>query len=141
MRTQMLILVFLCAINVVAFMVLNAQTGGAYIFPFVGYSHGVNQTGTLEDYEDNFNSTGTVEAWQPSGSFGFAGDIFGGLNLFWNTFRFLIDGFGMTLEWVGSFIPAGQGIFVFIATALRVLFGIMFVTLVIEIITGRSFFD
>jgi len=147
MMTQFKILLFLVSINVVAYMVLNAQTGGTYIFPGVQYSAPMNGTGSMSDLEQNFNGTNVLGGingtggWQPSGNYGWAGDIFSGLNMFWNTFRFLIDGLGMTIDWVGSMIPAGQIMFNFIAWIFRILGGVIFVTLVYEMITGRNLME
>ena len=141
MMTQFKILLFLLCINVVAYMVLNAQTGGAYLFPGVQYSAPLNETGSMSSLEENFNGTGIVDTWTPVGGLGFAGDISSGLNMFWNTFRFLIDGLGMTIDWVGSMIPAGQVMFTFIAWIFRILGGVMFLTLAVELITGRQMME
>lgn len=137
----MTILFFFLIINSVAYVVLNAQTNGAYLFPGVKYTQTLNGTGNITDYENKFNATGMVEDWQAVGSYGFAGDIFSGLNLFWNVFRFLVDGLGMTLEWIGSVIPVAETGFTWIAYIIRIACAVMFVTLVIELITGRQFFD
>jgi hypothetical protein len=141
MITQFKILFFFLCINVVAFGVLYTQTGGDYLIPGLGYSHPLNSTGTLDEYESNFNGTSMVDTWNPVGGYGFAGDIFSGLNMFWTTFRFLIDGLGMTLEWVGSFVPAASTAFTIIAWIIRILTGCMIATLVIEVITGRQFLE
>ena len=150
MMLQFKILLFLLCVNVVAYVVLNAQTGGAYIFPGVQYSAPLNETGSLSDLEENFNGTNAVETWKPVGGLGFAGDIYSGLNMFWSTFRFLIDGLGMTIEWVGSIVPAGSVIafagqnltmFEIIAWVFRIMGGVVFLTLAIELITGRQLME
>ncbi|MGD2090783.1 MAG: hypothetical protein PVH61_31715 [Candidatus Aminicenantes bacterium] len=139
MITQFKILFFFLCINVIAFGVVYVQSQGTVLVPGGTYSQGLNSTGTLEEYESNFNASGLVDTWEPVGGYGFAGDIFSGLNMFWNVFRFLIDGLGMTLEWVGSFIPVANVAFTAIAWILRILTGAMVATLVIEMITGRQF--
>lgn len=139
--TQFKILLFLLCVNVCAYVILNAQTGGAYIFPGVQYAAPMNETGSLSDLEENFNGTEAVETWKPVGGLGFAGDIFSGLNMFWNTFRFLIDGLGMTIDWVGSMIPAGQTMFALIAWIFRILGGVVFLTLAVELISGRQLME
>lgn len=141
MMTQFKILLFILCINVIAIAVLATTTEGTYMFPFVEYTHPLNSTGTLEEYEENFNGTALVDTWQPQTGFGFAGDIFSGLNMFWTIFRFLFDGLGMTLEWVGSFVPAASTAFTVIAWVLRILTAVMSVTLVIEFITGRQLME
>ena len=132
------IFLFLLALNITAYVVLTATTGGVYLFPFVQYSHGLNSTGNVTNYETAFNGTQAVEQWDPQGGYGFAGDLFSGLNMFWTTFRFLIDGLGMTLDWVGSFIPAAQTSFTYIAWMIRVMFGVVTVVMVYQFITGRN---
>ena len=145
--TQFKILLFLLCVNICAYVILNAQTGGAYVFPGVQYTAPLNETGSLEDLEENFNGTNLIGGpdgsggWQPQGGLGFAGDIFSGLNMFWSTFRFLIDGLGMTIEWVGSVIPAGQTMFSLIAWVFRILGAVVFFTLAIEMITGRQLME
>lgn len=126
------------AINITAFVTLTATSGGDYLFPFVQYSHGLNNTGNVTSYEEAFNGTAIVDQWNPQGGYGFAGDLFSGLNMFWTTFRFLIDGLGMTLEWAGSFIPAAQTSFTYIAWILRVMFAVVTIVMVYQFITGRS---
>lgn len=123
----------------VAFGILYVQTQGTVILPGGDYAQPLNSTGTLDEYEDNFNASGLVDTWEPVGGYGFAGDIFTGLNMFWTVFRFLIDGLGMTLEWVGSFVPVASTAFNIIAWVIRILTSCMVATLVIEVITGRQF--
>jgi hypothetical protein len=132
------ILLFLLCVNVVAAFALNAQTGGQYLFPGVGYAHPLNSTGDADSYEENFNSSGLVEQWDPQGGYGFAGDLYSGLNMFWTMFRFLFDGVGMTLEWCGSFIPVAQTSFSYIAWMLRTLTAAVAVVFVVQMITGRD---
>ena len=139
MITQFKILFFFLCINVVAFAVLYINTQGSIIVPGLDYAYPLNSTGSLSEYESNFNGSSLVDTWEPVGGYGFAGDIFTGLNMFWTVFRFLIDGLGMALEWVGSFIPVASTAFTVIAWILRILAAVMVATLVIEMITGRQF--
>lgn len=141
MMTQFKVLLFILCINVIAIAVLTTTTSGTPMFPFVKYSQPLNSTGTVEEYEENFNGTGLVDTWQPQSGFGFAGDIFSGLNMFWSIFRFLIDGLPMTLEWVGSFVPAASTAFTVFAWIIRILTGVMTTTLVVEFITGRQLLE
>lgn len=151
--TQFKILLFLLCVNISACVILNAQTGGAYIFAGVRYAAPLNETGSLSDLEENFNGTQIIGGpdgtggWQPVGGLGFAGDIFSSLNMFWNIFRFLIDGLGMTIEWVGSMSPTGQAVFMglsmfqAIAWLFRILGGVVFTTLIIEFISNRNLME
>jgi hypothetical protein len=139
--TQFKILFFFLCINVVAFGVLFALGQGTVLIPGLNQAYATNSTGSLTEYEQNFNGTSNVDSWQPVGGYGFAGDIYSGLNMFWTVFRFLIDGLGMALEWIGSFIPAANTAFTIVAWIIRILCGATFATLVFEIITGRQLLE
>jgi hypothetical protein len=143
MITQFKILFFFLCINVVSMVVLGAYTGTGFSFPFVDYTHPLNSTGTIDEYEENFNGSALVGGesgaggWNPVGGYGFAGDIFSALNMFWQVFRFLVDGLPLTLEWIGSMIPVASTAFTLFAYVLRILTAVMTTTLVIEFISGR----
>lgn len=141
MKTQFKILLFLFCINVTAYAVLTATTtSGEYIFPGVQYSGAANATSDLDQFESEFNATDAASSWSatPFSGIPLVGDIFSGLNMLFSRIRFLVDGFGMTLEWIGSFIPVAQTAFTWIAYILRGVFAICAFTLVIELITGRE---
>ncbi len=141
MQTQFRIILWFLLFNIVAFVVLNATTNGEYLFPGVDQMHPINATGNVTEYEDQFNGTQLVEGWQPAGNYGFAGDLFSGLNMFWNMFRFIIDGVGMTIEWVATFIPAASTALTWVAYIIRGIMAAIAASMVIEFITGRQLLD
>lgn len=139
MKTQFIFLVLVACLNVTALLVLNISVSGTPIIAGLDYVHPVNGT-DYDDFEERFNATDTMDRWSDSPFSGIPliGDTFSGLSNFFDTFRFLIDGVGTLIEWCGSFIPAGQTVFTYIAWAIRVLTGIMAVTLIVEFISGRE---
>ena len=67
MQLQMRILTYFFILNIVSFVVINATTNGAYLFPGVQYAHAVNATGNITDYTGKLNASETVDSWTPVG--------------------------------------------------------------------------
>lgn len=144
MITQVKVLMFLFLLNVVSFVVLNATAGdGSPFVPGVQYSQPLSQTANVTQYEEQFNATGLVEDWDIAPEIGIPlfGDIFYTATEFVKQFRFLIDGFAVTFDWMAGFIPATGGAIAlsWIAFIIRSVGAIFGVTLVFEIISGRRF--
>ena len=142
MMTQFKILLFIFILNVVAGLVMNAQTGGTYFIAGTQYMHGLNATSDTDTFESELNATDIAGNWQatPFSGIPVIGDIFAGLNLLVKNLKFLFTGFSSMLQWVGTFIPSsgGRTALNLIAAALNAVFGLMCVTLVIEMISGRQ---
>lgn len=140
--TQMKVLIFMFILNIVAYVVVNATAAdGSPFVPGVQYSHGLNQTANVTQFEEQFNATEMVESWDTPPEVGIPlfGDIFYVATDFLNKFRFLIDGFAMTFDWAAGFISVSSGpnALNWIALIVRSV-GVIFVaTLLFEIISGR----
>jgi len=141
MKTQFTFLLVILCVNISAFMVMNTmKTDGTPIVPGVQYVQPINASGSISDYEKRFNTTETVDEWSASPFSGIPiiGDLFTGLSQFYDQFKFLMDGIPALLDWFGSFLPVQATTFTVIAWAVRIITGIMFVTLVIEFVSGRE---
>ena len=138
MKTQFTFLLIILCVNVSIFMVMGAtKTDGSPLVAGVEYTHPLNATG-VGGYD--FNATDVYDTWSDSTpDTGFAlGDLFGGIGQFFEQFRFLIDGVPALLDWFSSFLPVQASVFSLLAWAIRVVTGAMFVTLIIEFISGRE---
>jgi hypothetical protein len=145
MITQVKLLLFLFCLNIVSYFVLSATTNtGLYFIPGIDYSHPLNSTGNLSQMQDSFNGSGLIDLWGPGrqqGFLGTVGDFFYGVTNFFAKMRFLVDGFGMTLEWCGSMIPVATEAFRIIRYILTGVWGIVMFTLAVELISGRQLLD
>jgi len=144
MMTQFKILMFLFILNVSSFVVMNAATAsGDPLVPGAQYSRPINDTGLTEQAEAQFNATEMIEEWDTSPEIGIPlfGDIYYVAVSFVSKMRFLFDGFGMTMDWAGSFISSSGGFNALNAIGLiiRAIGVIMVATLVFEVISGRRF--
>lgn len=120
-------------------MVMSAtDSAGGPIVPGMNYTTPINGTGTLEDWESRFNATTTAESWDPPLEIPFIGDLVSGFSQFYTQFKFLMDGIPALLDWASSMIPVSTTAFTVIAWSIRILTSIMFVTLIIEFISGRE---
>jgi hypothetical protein len=141
MKTQMLFLLIVACINVSLFIASNlTTTTGEPLIAGMGYTSPLNSSSTIADFESRINATSAFENWQDTQDSGYfnIGDVFSGLSQFWATFRFLIDGIPALFDYMGSFIPVASSGFTYVAWGFRILTGIMFVTLVIEFVSGRE---
>lgn len=142
MKTQFMALLFLFVLNVASFIVMTAQTSnGEPIVPGVKYATGLNATANIEQIEEQFNGTALVAEWTTPPDVGIPlfGDIYYVTIAFAKNMRFLFDGFAMTFDWMGGFIPTtgGQVILGYMALIIRAVGAIMVGTLIFEIISGR----
>jgi len=138
MKTQFTFLLIILCVNVSIFVVMGAtKADGSPLVSGVEYTQPLNATGA-SGYD--FNATDVYDTWSDSSSdTGFAlGDLFGGIGQFFDQFRFLIDGIPSLLDWFSSFLPVQVSVFTIIAWAIRIITGAMFVTLIIEFISGRE---
>jgi len=141
MKTQFTFLLIILCVNVSIYMVMTTtKADGSPLVAGVEYSQPLNATGDIEDYADHFNATDVYDTWSDSSpDTGFAlGDLFGGVGQFFEQFKFLIDGVPSLLDWFGSFFPVQISVLTVISWAIRVITGVMFVTLIIEFISGRE---
>jgi hypothetical protein len=145
MITQVKILLFVFCLNIVSYYVLTATTGsGVYMFAGVNYAHPLNSTGNLTQFQGSFNASGVVDIWgagRQAGFLGTIGDFFFGVQRFFESMRFLVDGFGMTLDWCSSMIPVATQAFQIIRYILSAVWAIVMFTLAIELISGRQLLD
>jgi hypothetical protein len=146
MITQIKLLLFLFCLNIVSYVVLSATTsGGGYFVAGVNYTHPLNATGNLTQFQEGFNTSGIIDVWQgqgrQAGFLGTIGDFFYGVTSFFNSVRFLVDGFGMTLDWCGSMIPVAQTAFTWIRYILTGVWAMVMFTLAVELISGRQLLD
>lgn len=144
MKTQMYFLIAIACMNITIFMVMNARgENNEYLFPGVNYTRPLNASGTVSNYEERFNASDVVEKWQstPFSGIPVIGDIFSGLSLFYNQYRFLIDGVPALTDWFSSFVPVNNTAFAIFSNAFRVLVAIMVATLLIEFVSGRRLID
>lgn len=142
MITQFKILFGFFILNIVAFSAMNATTGaGEPLIPGVQYAQGIEATANLTQTEQQFNATAMIDEWDTSPEIGIPlfGDIYFVAISFAKKMRFLFDGFAMTLEWFGGFIPStgGQAALSFITLIIRGALAVMVGTLIFEIISGR----
>lgn len=141
MKSQFIFLTIVLSLNLTIALVMAIETtDGEPLIPGVEYVHPVNASGSFDEYAERFNATDVMDKWgaTPFDGVPILGDIFSGGNQFWNVFGFLIDGVPSLLTWTGSFLPTSQAVFGLIADVVRVVTSVMFVTLVIEFISGRE---
>jgi hypothetical protein len=141
MKTQFIFLLVILVLNLTITLCMTlTDSNGNPLIPGVKYVTPVNATGDLSDYADRFNSTEVMSEWQatPFAGVPIFGDIFSQANQLQDMIGFMIDGVPSMLTWLGSFVPTAQTIFTLIANVIRVISGIMFVTLVLELIGGRE---
>ena len=134
----------LACINIVAIIIMNTTTAsGDYLFPGVKYAKPLNASGSYDEYLERFNATETVEKWQstPFSGIPIIGDIFSGLNLFWNQFSFLAAGFAPMLTWLTSLVPVNTTVLTLLCAGLVMLHWVMLCTLIIEFVSGRQLID
>lgn len=135
----MLFLSLIACFNVGLVMVamFSTETGTDLIAGFTPLN---STSGTIADFEERINATSAFENWQDTQDSGYfnIGDVFSGLSQFWSTLGFLIDGVPALLSYMAGFIPVVATGFEIVAWGLRILTGIMFVTLVIEFVSGRE---
>jgi len=141
MKNTTMFLVVIACMNITIFMAMNAKTSdGNSIVPGLDYTRPINASGSIEEYVEQWNTTGILEDWRGEGptNLPIVGDLFSGVTNFWDKFRFLIDGIPSLLDWFSSFLPVQATAFTIIAWAIRALTGIMFTIWVIEFISGRE---
>lgn len=140
MKTQMFVLMFIICANVVSGFVMNAQTeDNEYVFPGVEYSHTLNQTGDVDEYEDKFNATELIDKIQPQeGILAFTTYVWNSIMVFADMVRWIFDGFAMMIDSWAGFIPTEGGITIVreFGNILRVLTAVMFATLLLEFTRG-----
>lgn len=142
MKTQFTFLIIIFCLNLSILITVNAKQsdGVTPLIPGLAYSQPLNATGDISDYEERLNATELIEGWSGTQDVDYSniGDSFSGLSDFWNTFRFLIDGLGALLDYIGSMFTSGLSAFNLISWGIRGVSAVMFVTLVIEFISGRE---
>lgn len=140
MKLQFQILIFMVILNVVTGVVIALE------LPATAFSQPLDGSGDVDDYEGRFNATDIADRWSsnPFSGIPVVGDIFGGLYLFFDQIRFLIDGFPMFLDWVSySYLTdvSGQTAFNHIANVFRIIYAVVIAVFMIEFITGRIMTD
>lgn len=140
MKTQFIFFVVIIALNLTITLGMSlTDSDGNPLIAGMGYAKPVNGTASWEDF-DQYNSTDIMDTWQTTPFVGvpIVGDLFTQANQLQNLFGFMIDGVPSLITWTGSMIPTAQGTFTLIAWVVRIISGIMFVTLMLEVIGGRE---
>jgi len=143
-KTQVKYLFALACVNIAIIIIMSTRSStGTYVFPGVNYSRPLNASGSASEYMERYNATETVEAWEstPFSGIPIIGDIFSGLSLFYNQFRFLAEGFSPLLNWFTSFLPVDTTVLTVLCGGLVALHWIMVCTLIIEFVSGRQLID
>jgi hypothetical protein len=131
---------FMLVANLVSSFIMNAQTSdGDFIFPGVEYHRELNDTGDIDEYEEELNATEIMKELQPpTGAFEYVIHQFTVVFTFVAKIRWLFDGFPQMLEWYASYIAAYQSISIFLqfGNILRAINVVMLFTLALEILRG-----
>jgi len=133
-------IMFILIANLVSGFIMNAQTDdGTYVFPGVEYHRELNETGQVEDYEDELNATEMMQELQPpTGAFEYVIYQFTTAFTFVAKIRWLFDGFPQMVDWWASFISSYGAISIFqqFGNILRVISVFMLFTLALELLRG-----
>ncbi len=110
------------------FFMLCLNLGTMIVSSLLGVGIGLNQE-DLDQFEEAFDADKIVDTWNWGGTGSLVGDIGSGLRFFWGAVQKLVIGFPLLLSVLG--VPP------IIVTTFTVLWGFIWLSFIIDFISGR----